>query len=166
MATFDALADLPLEVDAYELEGLDFKTGEFERLTTVIHLKGAGEEGVGEDVVYEPLEHIALRDAGPYLDLTGHATLGEFCEFMGSVDTFPQEPGREVSRRYRRYAFEAAALDLALRQGRIGIAEALGREPRPVNFVCSMRLSPGEVFFLMIRRPPRSTLFPYTSPTP
>ena len=79
MATFDALADLPLEVDAYELEGLEFKTGEFERLTTVIHLKGAGEEGVGEDVVYEPLEHIALRDAGPYLDLTGHATLGDFC---------------------------------------------------------------------------------------
>ena len=64
MATFDTLADLPLEVDGYELEGLEFKTGEFERLTTVIHLKGAGEEGLGEDVVYEPLEHIALRDAG------------------------------------------------------------------------------------------------------
>ena len=34
MATFDALADLPLEVDGYELEGLEFQTGEFERLTT------------------------------------------------------------------------------------------------------------------------------------
>ncbi|HEY1356128.1 MAG TPA: hypothetical protein VGF09_07405, partial [Solirubrobacterales bacterium] len=144
MATFDALADLPLEVDGYELEGLEFKTGEFERLTTVIHLEGAGEEGLGEDVIYEPLEHIALQEAGPYLDLTGHATLGEFCEFMGGVDAFPQEPGREVSRRYRRYAFEAAALDLALRQGRIGISAALGRDPQPVNFVCSMRLSPGE----------------------
>jgi hypothetical protein len=142
MATFDALADLPLEIDGYELEPLEFKAGEFERLTTVIHLEGAGEEGVGEDVVYEPLEHIALRDAGAYLNLTGHATLGEFCEFMGGVDTFPQEPEREVSRRYRRWAFESAALDLALRQGGIGVAEALGREPRPVEFVCSMRLAP------------------------
>jgi hypothetical protein len=144
MATFDALADLPLEVEGYELEGLEFKTGEFERLTTVIHLKGAGEEGLGEDVIYEPLEHIALRDAGTYLDLTGHASLGEFCDFMGGVDAFPQEPEREVSRRYRRYAFEAAALDLALRQGGINIAEALRRDPQPVQFVCSMRLSPGE----------------------
>jgi hypothetical protein len=144
MATFDALADLPLEVDGYELEGLEFQTGEFERLTTVIHIKGAGEEGLGEDVVYEPLEQIALRDAGAHLDLTGHATLGEFCDFMGGVDTFPQEPGRDVSRLYRRYAFEAAALDLALRQAEIGLAEALGREPLPVDFVCSMRLSPGE----------------------
>ena len=45
MATFDALADLPLEVDGYELEGLEFKTGEFERLTTVIHLQGARRGG-------------------------------------------------------------------------------------------------------------------------
>ena len=144
MATFDALADLPLEVDGYELEGLEFKTGEFERLSTVIRIEGAGEVGLGEDVTYEPLEHVALRDAGAYLDLTGHATLGAFCDFMAGVDTFPQEAGREVSRLYRRWAFESAALDLALRQGRIGIAEALGRDPQPVNFVCSMRLSPGE----------------------
>jgi hypothetical protein len=144
MSTFDALADLPLEVDAYELEGLEFQAGEFERLSTVIHLQGAGEVGLGEDVTYEPFEHIALRDAGAYLDLTGHATLGAFCGFMADLDTFPQEPGREVSRLYRRWAFESAALDLALRQGKIGVAEALGRAPRPVNFVCSMRLSPGE----------------------
>jgi hypothetical protein len=63
---------------------------------------------------------------------------------MGGVDTFPAEPQREVSRRYRRWAFESSALDLALRQSGIGLAEALGREPRAVEFVCSMRLSPGE----------------------
>ena len=63
---------------------------------------------------------------------------------MGEVDTFPTEPQRDVSRRYRRWAFEAAALDLALRQSGTGLAGALGREPQPVTFVCSMRLSPGE----------------------
>jgi hypothetical protein len=144
MATFDSFADLPLEIEGYELEGLELQVPGFERLTTVIHLKGGGEEGLGEDVTYDALDHVALQDAGPTLDLTGHATLGEFCEFMGGVDTFPAEPQREVSRRYRRWGFEAAALDLALRQSGIGIAEALGREAGTVNFVCSMRLSPGE----------------------
>ncbi len=142
MGTFDRFADLPLEIEDYELEGLEFQTPGFERLTTIIRLRGGGEEGLGEDVTYDALDHIALQDAGPALDLTGHATLGEFCDAMGELDTFPAEPQREVSRRYRRWGFESAALDLALRQGRIGIAEALGREARPVTFVCSMRLSP------------------------
>jgi len=140
--TFDAFADLPLEVEGYELEGLEHQVPGFERLATVIHLEGGGEEGLGEDVTYDALDHIALQDAGGVLDLTGHASLGEFCNLMGGVDTFPAEPQRDVSRRYRRWAFESAALDLALRQAGVGIAEALGREPRPVEFVCSMRLSP------------------------
>jgi L-alanine-DL-glutamate epimerase-like enolase superfamily enzyme len=143
VATFDLLADLPLEIDGYELQGLEHQTPGFERLSTVIHLWGGGEDGLGEDVTYDALDHVALQDAGPTLDLTGYATLGEFCEFMAEVDTFPAEPQREVSRRYRRWAFESAALDLALRQSGIGIATALGREPRPVTFVCSMRLSGG-----------------------
>jgi hypothetical protein len=144
MSTFDQLASLPLEIDGYNLEGLELQIPGFERLSTVIHLKGGGEEGLGEDVTYDALDHVALQDAGPSLDLTGHATLREFCEFMAGVDTFPSEPQRDVSRRYRRWAFESAALDLALRQSGIGIEEALGREAQPVEFVCSMRLSPGE----------------------
>ncbi len=143
MSTFNRLADLPLEIEAYELEGLELQIPGFDRLSTVIHLKGGGEEGLGEDVTYDALDHVALQDAGPVLDLTGHATLGEFCEFMAGVDTFPAEPQRDVSRRYRRWAFESAALDLALRQVGAGIEATLGREARPVSFVCSMRLSPG-----------------------
>ena len=127
------LADLPLEIEGYELQGLEHQTPGFERLSTMIHLWGDGEDGLGEDVTYDALDHIALQDAGPSLDLTGYATLGEFCDFVGDLDTFPAEPQREVSRRYRRWAFESAALDLALRQAGIGIAEALGREPRPVD---------------------------------
>ena len=94
----------------------------------MIHIRGGGEEGLGEDVTYDALDHVALQDAGPTLDLTGYATLGEFCEFIGGVDTFPAEPQRDVSRRYRRWAFESAALDLALRQSGIGIAD--GARPR------------------------------------
>ena len=140
MPTFDALANLPLEIEGYELEPLELHLPAFERLCTVIHLRGAGEDGLGEDVTYDAVDHIAFQDAGPTLDLTGFSTLGDFCELMGELDTFPAEPQRDVSRLYRRWAFESAALDLALRQAGKGLAEVLGREPRPVNFVASMRL--------------------------
>lgn len=143
MATFDALADLPLEIEGYKLQPLELHLPSFERLSTVIHVWGSGEDGLGEDVTYDAVDHIALQDAGPSLDITGFSTLGEFCELMGDIDTFPAEPQRDVSRLYRRWAFESAALDLALRQAGKGLAEAVGREPKPVTFVCSMRLSPG-----------------------
>ena len=48
---------------------------------------------------------------------------------------------REPSILYRRWAFESAALDLALRQAGRSLADALGREARPLNFVVSMRLT-------------------------
>src|ERR1051326_4006905 len=140
MATFDALADLALEIEGYELQPLELQIPGFERLSTVIHTWGNGEDGLGEDVTYDAVDHIAFQEAGPTLDLTGYATLGEFCELMAEEDTFPAEPQRDVSRLYRRWAFESAALDLALRQAGTGIAQALGREPQPVAFVASMRL--------------------------
>ena len=45
----------------------------------------------------------------------------------------------EASLDYRRWAFESAALDLALRQAGTSLAEAVGREYRPVRFVASTR---------------------------
>jgi L-alanine-DL-glutamate epimerase-like enolase superfamily enzyme len=141
MATFDSLASLPVEVDGYSLEGLEANvSSDFTRLSTVIHMHGAGLKGVGEDVTYDQLDHIALQDAGPALDLAGRRTLGEFCELVGGLDTFPAEPVRDVSRRYRRWAFESAALDLALRQAGRSLAEVVGRELRPLTFVVSLRL--------------------------
>jgi L-alanine-DL-glutamate epimerase-like enolase superfamily enzyme len=141
MATFDLLASLPVEVDGYSLEGLEANvSSEFTRLSTVIRISGSGEEGIGEDVTYDALDHVALQDAGPGLDLAGRRTLGEFCELVGGLDLFPTEPVREVSRRYRRWAFESAALDLALRQAGKSLAEVVGHEMRPLTFVVSLRL--------------------------
>ena len=109
-------------------------------LTTVIHLKGGGEEGVGEDVVYDALDHIAFQDAGPVLELAGEHTIDSFSKLLEGLDLFPTPPEREVSVNYRRWAFESAALDLALRQAGKSLHEVLGREPKPVTFVVSMRL--------------------------
>ena len=141
VATFELLAGLPLEIESYELEGLESEaSSDFTRLSTVIHLKGAGHQGVGEDVTYDALDHVALQDAGPTQPLTGSFTLGEFCEKVAGLDLFPAEPERAVSRLYRRWAFDSAALDLALRQSGTSLAQALGREPRPLTFVVSLRL--------------------------
>ena len=132
---------MPLEVEGYELEGQEFEASpEFTRVSTTIRIKGGGEEGIGEDVTYEALDHIALQDAGPVQPLAGSHTIGSFCELVGGLDLFPAEPVREVSRLYRRWAFESAALDLALRQQGIPLTEALGREAQPVTFVASLRL--------------------------
>src|SRR3954451_18358210 len=141
MALFDRLADLPLSVERYELEGLERDVSSaFTRLTTVIHLHGGGEEGVGEDVVYDALDHIALQDQGPVHDFGGVTTLGEFCERTHELDLFPAEPERPVSRLYRRWAFESAARAPARRQAGVSLGEPLGINPHRVHFVASLRL--------------------------
>ncbi len=141
MSTFDLLAELPLEVEGYRLEGLKANVSSgFERLTTVVHLNGGGVEGIGEDVVYQAEDHIALQQAGAMLDLAGSFALGEFCELIDSLDLFPVAPEWEVSRLYRRWTFHSAALDLALRQAGQSLHAALGRDPREVRFVVSLRL--------------------------
>src|SRR4051812_45673998 len=88
MSTFDAVAELPLEIEACELEGLGVNFGSFERLTTLIKLRGGGHEGIGEDVVYDALDHIALRDAGAPDGLAGRHTLASFSELLASVELF------------------------------------------------------------------------------
>jgi L-alanine-DL-glutamate epimerase-like enolase superfamily enzyme len=141
VSTYDRLAELPIEIESYELSGHDREFGEFTRPSTLIHLRGGGEEGIGEDVVYTVLDHIAHRDAGPVHDLSGPRTLGEACELIGSLDLFGGAPPEyEASTHYRRWAYESAALDLALRQGGLSLHEAVGRDPQPVRFVCSTRL--------------------------
>ncbi|MGZ8694544.1 MAG: hypothetical protein ACXWYS_03815 [Gaiellaceae bacterium] len=135
------LGDLPLTIDGYTLERLEQPgSSDFTRVTTVVHLQGSGEEGIGEDVTYSGEDQQAFQDAGPVHDLTGPATLTELTEIVGDLDLFPAPPAYPAYRLYRRWAFESAALDLALRQAGVSLADRLGLEPRPVRFVVSMRL--------------------------
>src|SRR5215207_7900990 len=141
MGTWDQLAALPLEIERYDLEGRELAfSEEFVRYTTLITLRGGGEEGVGEDVVYDGLDHVSFQAAGSALPLIGSWTLGSFAAHLSELDTFPDPPVRDVSRRYRNWAFESAALDLALRQAGRSLAEEVGRELSPLNYVVSMRL--------------------------
>jgi hypothetical protein len=108
--------------------------GEFTRKTTVVHLRGHGEEGLGEDVTYDAAEH----DRFPELP-TGAFTLASFSARLDDADLFASSPQQPAFRDYRRWGIESAALDLALRQAGTTLAEALGREPRPLRFVVSTR---------------------------
>ncbi len=142
MSSYDRVADLPIEIESCEFEGLEFELSkDFVRLTTLIKLQGGGHEGVGEDVTYDGLDHVAQRDTGPPDGLTGSFTLDSLSQRLDELELWPAPPVRAASVNYRRWGYESAALDLALRQAGAPLAEAVGREPRPVNFVVSTRLS-------------------------
>src|SRR5207302_10862584 len=56
------------------------------------------------------------------------------------IDLCPNgEPQQPAYRDYRRWAFESAALDYALKHNGLSIADAVEREPQPVRFVSSTR---------------------------
>ena len=118
MSTYSLIAGLPLVVESYELEGLEQAvSSDFVRRTTVIRLHGRGEEGVGEDVIYDADDQLRLQAAGPVLDLAGTHTLDSL-----------SAPRSEGLPDYRRWGFESAALDLALRQA--GASAARGARAR------------------------------------
>src|SRR5204863_8475914 len=124
---------LPSPIEHSSLEGRRLPvSSEFTRLTTTSHLGGAGHEGQGEDVTYDALDHVALQDAGANLPLAGSWTLRSFRGHIDSLELWPSEPVRDVSKLYRRWAYESAALDLALRQAGRSLADVLDRKPRPV----------------------------------
>ena len=128
---FERVAGLPLAVEGAELEALEVALSHtFVRRTTVVHLRGGGEEGIGEDVTYDEDLQLEFQAAGPPRGLEGRWTLASFSEAL------PELPG------YRRWALESAALDLALLQSGLSLAAALGRDPRPVTFVRSGRPDP------------------------
>jgi L-alanine-DL-glutamate epimerase-like enolase superfamily enzyme len=153
MTTFERLAALPLEVEDCALEGLERAvSSDFTRKSTVIRLRGGGQEGVGEDVTYDAEDHEALQAAGPPAGLAGGGTLGELCARVEALDLWPRPPRRPPSRRYRVWAFESAALDLALRQAGVPLHEALDRRPAPVRFVVSLRLGDPPTIEPVLRR--------------
>jgi hypothetical protein len=134
------LAELPLVVESYELERLDpAESQSFDRFTTHIRLLGGGTDGLGEEISL-PDDQEALHKAGPVLPLAGEWTLQTFSEHLATLDQWPKPPEWDQMRLYRNWAYESAALDLALRQAGRALHEVLELEPRPVRFVNSLGL--------------------------
>ncbi|HZO35181.1 MAG TPA: hypothetical protein VFB17_08905 [Gaiellaceae bacterium] len=132
MSLWERVAGLKLRVDDYSLQRRESQTPSgWTRVTTTVQLAGEGETGAGEDVTYEAESHDGVPDE---LMLAGTWSLEDFSVRLDGFE--------ELAEGYRRWAFESAALDLALRQREIGLGEALGRQERPVRFVVSTRAAP------------------------
>jgi hypothetical protein len=126
VSDYERLAGLELLVDAVDLEHGELEvTSGFKRVTTTVRLSGGGVVGEGEDVTYEAAHHDGFSPP----DLSGGWTLDDVSERLDSLDLAG----------YRRWAFESAALDLALRQAGTSLGKAVGREYRAVRFVVSTR---------------------------
>jgi len=142
-ATYSRVAELPLSIERCELLPLarDTSSG-FTKISTVVRLTGDGHEGLGEDITWDQIDQIEhLRHAGELSWLRGRRTVDEFSTLLGLADLFPVEPIRDSAREYRRWAFESASLDLALRQNGLSLQDAVGRVAQPVSFVVSMRIA-------------------------
>ena len=126
MSDYGRLAGLELVVDGVELERRELAiSSAFTRVTTTVRISGGGLTGEGEDVTYEANHHDGF--APP--DLTGSWSFDDLSQRLDSLELAG----------YRRWAFESAALDLALRQRGTSLGEAVGRAYRPVRFVVSTR---------------------------
>ncbi len=128
MSTYDAVKDLPLEIDGYELGPLEQEVAaDFTLKRTVVVLRGGGVWGRGEEVDYDPAAQERFQARRGELPFAGQHTLDSFSLLQAGQTE------------YRRWAFESAALDLALRQAGLTLAEALGRPMQPLRFVVSTR---------------------------
>jgi hypothetical protein len=132
MALWDSVAGLTVKIDGYSFERRESATPSgWNRLTTTVVLEGDGATGEGEDVTYEN----ELHDGVPAdLVLTGTWTLDDLSHRLDKEESLVEG--------FRRWAFESAALDLALRQNELGLGAALGRRELPVRFAVSTRAAP------------------------
>jgi hypothetical protein len=132
MALWDSVAELTVKVDGYRLERRESPTPSgWTRVTTTVVVEGDGATGESEDVTYEA----ELHDGVPAeLMLAGTWSLEDLSHRLDEFE--------ELEEGYRRWAFEGALLDLALRQNELGFGEAFGRAERPVRFAVSTRAAP------------------------
>jgi hypothetical protein len=147
MSVWDRLRGLELNVEevATKRKSVDVST-EFTRVTTTVVLAGEGEQGRGEDVTYTAEDH----DWFPELDPPGRTTLGDLSARLDGLRLFEPEPRMKAWADYRRWAFESAALDLALRQNDLSLGAAVERQYSPVRFVVSTR---GDAFAWLEHNP-------------
>src|SRR3954454_18254789 len=141
-ATYARVAGLPLVIERCDLQPIvrDTSSG-FTKVSIVVRLAGGSHVGEGEDITWDQVDQIELLRAGNDLSwVHGARTFDEFSRLLGLANLFPVPPIRDSARFYRRWAFESAALDLALRQNGLSLQDALGRRARPVTFVASVRI--------------------------
>ena len=121
MSLWDSVAGLQVKVDGYTLERRESSTPSgWTRVTTTVVARGRRRDRRGGG------RHLrgraARRRARAELMLAGTWSLEDFSHRLDEFE--------ELAEGFRRWAFESAVLDLALRQNELGLGEALGRQER------------------------------------
>jgi len=153
-STYAHVAGLPLVIERCELRPLVRDTsGGFTKISIVVRLIGGSHAGEGEDITWDQIDQVEFLRGGDDLAwLHGSRTFDEFSSLLGLANLFPVAPIRDSALQYRRWAFESAALDLALRQNGLSLQDAVGREAEPVSFVASVRIGdPPSLLPLQVR---------------
>ena len=147
VSLYDRVRDLPLEIEGYELEGLELQArADFLRKTTVVHLQGGGEEGIGEDVTYHGEEHD--RAAGTRRRPAARRRV-DAAHVLASTSRRSRSSRR--SRRSTRTSTTGAGRSRAPRstsrsaRRECRSATRSARRARPVSFVVSMGLGDASV---------------------
>ncbi|MDY6819232.1 MAG: hypothetical protein SVG88_11270 [Halobacteriales archaeon] len=141
MSLYEQVADLTVRIEDYSLEAREAETADGgTRKTTVIAVSGDGETGRGEDVTYTPEAHDALVAAGSPVSATGEFAFETIAAHIGETELFPDyDLERQSFRHYRRWGYESAILDLALRQHGRSFPALFDRTYQPLRFINSMR---------------------------
>jgi L-alanine-DL-glutamate epimerase-like enolase superfamily enzyme len=140
MSLWESVAGLEVRVDGYALQRRESQTpSRWTRVTTSVVLEGDGATGQGEDVTYGADDHDHMPGD---LMLAGTWSLDDASRHLDELELWSGDPENHTGQDHRRWAFESALLDLALRQNELGLGEALGRDERPVRFVVSTRAAP------------------------
>lgn len=141
ITAWNAIAALGLTIDdatstrSYELSGAT----SFVRKTTEIILSGNGFTGTGENVAYQTDVHAAVVELAPTIDLRGSWTFGELCAHLDTINLVPEGEWIDYPS-FHRWAFESAALDLALLQAGKNLSQVIGSSFEPLRFCVSMGL--------------------------
>ncbi len=147
MSLWSRIADLPLVIEGCAYERLQPAAGYGDDYhdTRLVRLTGGGAEGQAEDIT------LFIGEAD--LSVTGEWTLAGFCDHLAGLDQWPDGPPEwDMARRWRNWAYESAALDLALAQAGRPLHEVLGRELRPITFVNSLGLGDPPSADVILRR--------------
>lgn len=141
MSLYSRLSGLPLEISECRLEPLELAhPSGWTRMTTIVRLRGGGLEGLGEDVNWSADDQRDFQASGAELPLAGTYALDEFSRRLEGLELFRRDLTEPSYRLYRRWAFESAALDLALQQAGSSLATILEMSTSPVGFVVSTGL--------------------------
>ena len=107
-------------------------------MTTTVHLRGGGAGGARRG------RHVPGRPARRRFRIptvAGRWTLDSFSESLDGFRFFAGLPEDNAAYDYRRWAWESAALDLALGRRARRSRDAVGRVARPVHYVVSTRVT-------------------------